>query len=472
MRAARATPPIRSVGAIARYIQQLIRDNKWFREIGVRGEVSNFKRNPTSVRFDLKDEDAILNCVVWSDAMQGLPELKDGLAVVAFGYLTTYLKGSKYQLVARSVTLEGVGDLHAEFEKLKKRLEAEGVFAPERKRALPRYPYRIALVSSRDARGAGDFGTIVAKRAPHVEIVFIETPVQGTGAAIEIADAIDRASQLDVDAIVVARGGGSFEDLFPFSTETVARAILRAKHPVVSAVGHDYDMSIADLVADLRAETPSAAAHKVVPDRDDLLRRVNDALRTIENRTRQRVRLAVRDANRTFAYSALAEPSRFFGPRRQRLERAAFEAEHSVAVLLRRKAERVVALERRLERFDPRHQLAERGKALEVARFRLGRAAEQRLLRGRERFDRTAAELRPAFHAGYVRRVTSIQFLRAKLEGNDPEKILQQGYAIVRYDGQVVRDPEAVPEGGTISAQVAHGTLTARVEGRRRDGAE
>lgn len=472
MKPMHAGPPIRGVGQIVRYIRGLLKDNKWLREIGVRGEVSNLRRSNNNVYFDLKEEDAILNCVVWSDNVATLPELENGLAVVAIGYVDTFVKASRYQLVAHSVTLEGVGDLHAEFEKLKKKLEAEGAFAAERKRKLPLYPYRIALVSSREARGMGDFMTIVAKRAPHVEVVFVETPVQGTGASIEIADAIDRASRLEVDAIVVARGGGSFEDLFAFSTETVARAILRASRPVVSAIGHDYDVSIADLVADVRAETPSAAAHRVVPDRDELLRRIASSFRTIENRARQKLRLATRDATQTIQYSALAQPSRFLGPRRQGVDRVASGIDHAVAAALRRRSTRIVSLERRLDRFDPRQQLAERGKTLELARFRLSRAAEERMGRYRERISRGASDLQPAMQIGYARRLNTLQLLRAKLFGHDPEAILQQGYAIVRYDGHVVRDPREVPEEGRISAQVAHGTLTARVEERLRDGAE
>jgi exodeoxyribonuclease VII large subunit len=448
MQPVRTTPPVRSVSAVTRYIQQMIRSQKWFREIGVRGEVSNYRPSGGHVYFDLKDEDAILGCVVWSEHAPSLPDLKNGLAVVAVGYIDTYLKGSKYQLIARSVTLEGIGDLHAEYEKLKKKLQGEGAFAAERKRKLPRFPFRVALVSSRDARGAGDFGTIVAKRAPHVEIVFVETPVQGMGAAIEIAAAIDRASRLDVDVIVVARGGGSFEDLFPFSTEGVARAILRARHPVVSAVGHEGDVSIADLVADRRAETPSAAAHAVVPDRDELLGRIGTYVRV------------------------LAEPSRNLGPRRQHLDRVSAAAGHLVANGLRSRAQRVASLERRLERFDPSRQLGERGKRLEVARFRLAHAVTLRMNRDRERLGWLRGELGPSMETGHARRVNRLQLLRVQLLGSDPETILQRGYAIVRYDGEVVRDPQTVPQGAAIRAQVARGTLVARVEERHGDGAE
>lgn len=472
MKAAPAETPVRSVSAITRYIQRLIRENKWFRQIGVRGEVSNLRKQSSSVRFDLKDEGAILRCVVWSEFIPSLPELENGLAVIATGYIDTFLKGSSYQLVAQSVTLEGIGDLHVEIENLKKKLEADGLFAAERKRPLPRYPYRIALVSSREARGMGDFVTIVARRAPHVEVELVETPVQGTGAAIEIADAIDRASKLDVDLIVVARGGGSFEDLYPFNTETVARAIVRAAHPVVSAVGHKYDVSISDLVADLRAETPSDAAHQIVPDRDELLARIRGLWRTGERAVWNHAHRAVRELERAMARSALAVPSRFLGPRRQSLDRLSAQAGHAAAALLRARKERVNALERRLERFDPSRRLADRGKALEVKRFRLERAAQERLVRARERLERVRTELDPAVRAGHHGRVLRIQFAQANLDGKNPEKILQRGYAIVRYDGAVVRDPLAVPEGARIEARVAHGTLVARVESREADGAE
>lgn len=467
-----AAPPIVTVGRLARYVQRIVRENKWLRDVGVRGEISNLSRSNGNLYFRLKDDDAVLECVVWSEAAPALPPLENGAAVIAYGYVTTYERRSVYQLVARSVVLEGVGDLHAEYERLKKKLQAEGAFAAERKRPLPKYPYRIALVSSRDARGAGDFSTIVARRAPHVEIVLIPTPVQGAGAAIEIADAIDRASRLDVDLIVVARGGGSFEDLFAFSTEAVVRAILRARRPVVSAIGHEGDAPLSDFVADLRAPTPSDAANSIVPDRDELLRRIRDRIRALERCAERALQRAARDAERAIRYSALAQPSRFLGPRRQRVDRATDAlAQRADAGVYRRRA-RLEGLARRLARFDPTTQLAEREKRLELAAYKLERLGPAAQRRGLDRLARVAAALEPALEHGNARRINTVHLLRAKLFGNDPEAILQRGYAIVRYDGGVVRDPRGVPVGGTIAAQVARGTLLARVEAREGDDPE
>jgi len=203
--------------------------------------------------------------VVWSDRAPELPRLENGYQVIAYGEITAYSKASRYQLIAYRIELDGVGRLNEIFERLKRKLEAEGAFAPERKRPMPRFPFRIALVSSRGAAGATDFLKILRERAPHIEVVFEETPVQGVAAAGEIVRAINRASQAEVDCVVVARGGGSYEDLFAFNAEEVARAIMRCRHPVISAIGHESDHTIADFVADRRAETPSAAAHALAP---------------------------------------------------------------------------------------------------------------------------------------------------------------------------------------------------------------
>ncbi len=469
----RTTPPIRSVSAVVQYIRKVLKENKWLREIGVRGEISNFSRHSSgSVYFRLKENEIVLECLVWKADAVRLPSLKDGLAVVATGRIETYDRRSTYQLIAHTVTLEGVGDLHAEYEQLKKKLADEGAFDVDRKRPLPKFPFRIALVSSREGRGATDFTTEVAKRASHVRIVIVDTPVQGTGAAIEIADAIDKASRLDVDVIVVARGGGSFEDLFAFSTETVVRAILRSRLPVVSAVGHEKDVSISDLVADLRAPTPGLAANLIVPVRTELLRNIERHERTLERVLDRHLKDAARELQQTVRYSVVADPARLFVPRQQRLDRATMQSLRGAEVALRGRFERVASLVRRLEPFDPTRRLSQRKGELEILRYRLGRAGTERIERDRSRAAATRALLEPAMRRGFAARTLRAQFLETKLDGNNPEAILQRGYAIVRRDGVVVRDAHTVPVGVEISAKVARGTLVARVEDRRNDGGE
>lgn len=419
-----------AVSRLSVYLRNVLANDKWLRNVGVRGEISNFSPSKNGhVYFDLKDADALLSCVVWNDRARELPRLENGQQVIAYGEITAYTERSKYQLVAYRVEGVGIGRLHELYEQLKRKLDAEGAFALERKRTIPSFPFEIALVSSRGAAGATDFLKILRERAPYIGVTFVETPVQGLGAAAEIVRAINRASRLDVDCVIVARGGGSYEDLFAFNTEEVARAILRAPRPVITGIGHESDVTIADLVADRRAETPSAAAHLVAPvTRDELVRTIESRASRILRLARGKISLGATHLERAIGRSAVTDPGRIAGVRRQRVR----------------------ALERRLERLDPKSRLAAREKAVAVALVQLHNGAERRIRRAAERLGLLLTELR----------------------GKDPEAILQQGYAIVRYDGRAVRDVAVVPEGALISAKVARGTLLARVEQKETDGKE
>ncbi len=222
--------------------------------------------------------------------LRSFPPFKDGDEVICGGEYNTYAPRSQYQLVVKSLELTGEGVLFAQFEALKERFRAEGLFEKSRKRRMPPFPRRIAVISSLESRGVGDFLKTIANRAPFIEITFIETLLQGKGAEMEIGEAIDRASKLDVDLIVLTRGGGSYEDLFPFNREPVVRAIVRAKHPVLSAVGHEQDVHMSDYVADWTCETPSNAAQYFGQIADDFISSVAQA----QNPARSLDEIAVR----------------------------------------------------------------------------------------------------------------------------------------------------------------------------------
>ncbi|HEX3549866.1 MAG TPA: exodeoxyribonuclease VII large subunit, partial [Candidatus Elarobacter sp.] len=350
---ARADVRVVAVSRLANYIGTLFARERAFARLGVRGEVSNLRVQPNgNAYFDLKDRDALLNCVAFSEAAASFPELANGAEVVAYGTVQTYAKASRYQLRVFEVVAEGgAGALHRRYEALKKRLEDEGLFAEQRKRPLPRYPFRVALVTSESADGARDFVTQARARAPHVEVVLVPTPVQGERAAPEIARAIARASAMPVDLIVLARGGGSFEDLFAFSEERVVRALAASRVPTVSAIGHEADVPLTDFVADHRAPTPSAAAQTVLPRRDDLLAQVRERARTLH-----------RDAERAVA------------ARRQHVDRAGLLLGGAMRERIRRCRERLVALDRRLRQAAPAARLAQRRGRFEHDRDRLARA--------------------------------------------------------------------------------------------------
>ena len=464
---ARSEVRVVAVSRLANYIATLFQRERAFARLGVRGEISNLRVQPNgNAYFDLKDRDALLNCVAFSEAAASFPALTNGDEVVAYGSVQTYGKASRYQLRVFEVVPEGgSGVLHQRYEALKARLAAEGLFAPERKRALPRYPFRVALVTSEAADGARDFLTQARTRAPHVDVIVIPTPVQGEKAAPEIARAIARASAMPVDLIVVARGGGSFEDLFAFSEERVVRALAASRVPTVSAIGHEADAPLTDFVADHRAATPSAAAQTVLPRRDDLLGLVAERNRTL-----------LRDVDRVLA------------TRRQNLDGAVRSLSGATRERVRAGRDRLVDLERRLNRAAPATRLAQRRGRFEQLREQLERSGAALVRRRTDRVAQAAARLGRVDPALRVARATtacinqtqrldaalqrflerrrgSIETLAGKLSGRDPDAILQRGYAIVRTeDGRLVTDPAQAPPGAIVRAELARGSLTARVE--------
>jgi exodeoxyribonuclease VII large subunit len=268
-----------------------------FGAVWVEGEISNYKLHPSGHQyFTLKDQRAQISCVVWRDTM--LPPrqpLVDGTQVQVYGTVTVFEARGQYQLNVQILQPRGVGVLQAKFEALKRRLEAEGLFAPERKQPLPKFPRRIGIVTSPSGAAIRDRLNVLRRRAPWLQILISPVRVQGTGAAQEIAVAIrELAAPNDafapLDLIVVTRGGGSIEDLWEFNEEIVARAIFNSTVPIVSAVGHEIDFTICDFVADLRAPTPSAAAELIVPDVIDLHRRIDGCARGLARQLLNRVR--------------------------------------------------------------------------------------------------------------------------------------------------------------------------------------
>jgi exodeoxyribonuclease VII large subunit len=267
-----------------------------FGAVWVQGEISNYKSHPSGHQyFTLKDQRAQISCVIWRDTM--LPprqSLADGAQVQIFGTVTVFEARGQYQLNVQIIQPRGVGMLQAKFEALKRKLDAEGLFAAERKRPLPKFPRRIGIVTSPSGAAVRDMLNVLRRRAPWLQILISPVRVQGIGAAQEIAVAIRELAMPNegfapVDLIVVTRGGGSIEDLWEFNEEIVSRAIFHSAVPIVSAVGHEIDFTICDFVADLRAPTPSAAAELIVPDIIDLQRQIDRCARALGRQLLNRV---------------------------------------------------------------------------------------------------------------------------------------------------------------------------------------
>ncbi len=273
---------ILSVSEATGYLREVLESDDVLQDLWVRGEVSNCVQSQAGhVYFTLKDDAAQLRCVIFRSQLASLGyRPQNGIAVIAHGRLSYYEAGGQVQLYVDVVQPQGVGALFLQFERLRRRLEEEGLFDPARKRPLPRFPRRIGLVTSPTAAAMYDVLRTLAHRFPAVEVILAPTLVQGEEAPSAIVAALGAVNQVpDLDVVIVARGGGSLEDLWAFNDERVARAIFASRAPVVVGVGHETDVTIADLVADVRAPTPTAAATLVVPDRREYLAQVEDVRR-------------------------------------------------------------------------------------------------------------------------------------------------------------------------------------------------
>jgi exodeoxyribonuclease VII large subunit len=289
------TAKVFTVGELTRQIRGTLETK--FGAVWVQGEISNYKLHPSGHQyFTLKDQRAQIACVIWRDTIAPPRQpLVDGTQVQVYGTVTVFEARGQYQLNVQILQQRGVGLLQAKFEALKRKLEVEGLFAPERKRPLPKFPRRIGIVTSPSGAAVRDMLNVLRRRAPWLQILINPVRVQGTGAAQEIAVAIRELTLLNevfapLDLIVVTRGGGSIEDLWEFNEEIVARAISNSTVPIVSAVGHEIDFTICDFVADLRAPTPSAAAELIVPDIIDLRRRIDGCTRALARQLLSRIR--------------------------------------------------------------------------------------------------------------------------------------------------------------------------------------
>jgi len=426
-------------------VSELITEvNSWLEEgfsaVGVEGEVTNVS---SSVRghlyFTLKDENAALDAVMWSTRAKRLPfHLEDGLAVLALGSLTVYPQRGRFQLVVTDLQPQGVGALQLAFEQLKARLLAEGLFAAERKRDLPIAPQRVGIVTSRTGAALRDMLKVL-RRIPILEVVVADARVQGDGAAREVAVAVERLGGSGlVDVLVVARGGGSLEDLWAFNEEPVARAIAACPVPVVSGVGHEVDTTIADYVADVRAATPTQAAELIVSRLEDSVRRVNAA-----------TDLLARDLRRHLAMA------------RARL--AGLEGSSG----LDRVPQRVKILAGRLERASRLAPLAAGVAARARTHFRAAvaglRRVPTRLTTGghRQLLNSRVLQIRHLVAAQLMKTEARLHTATQACRHLGPPRVLARGYSITSLEGRSVplTDPTQVRAGQVLETTLAGGRL-------------
>ena len=413
---------ILQVSDLNEYVRRSLAADPMLRSLRIRGEISNFKAHSSGHwYFTLKDDQARIACVMFrQNAMRMSLRPRDGMAVVLSGSVSLYTQSGTYQFYAENMRPDGVGGLYQQFEALKARLAAEGLFDAGRKKPLPLRPRKIAVVTSRTGAVLQDIRRVSAARDPGVPLVLLPVQVQGEGAAEEIAAAIRRAGTLPgVEVIIAGRGGGSMEDLWAFNEEIVARAIADSPIPVISAVGHETDFTIADFVADVRAATPSNAAELAVPDRAELL----EGLRMVRRHLTKAMDAMLTDKSRQVAYLA-----------------------------------------RRLTAASPEMRLREAAHRLEQCRDRLDRAVERPLTEAAPRLSLMRIRLDHAVDGMLERQGQRLSRDRARLETLDPRRVLERGYALVTDGDRVIATRDAAMQSPRMTLHFRDGAVQVRHE--------
>jgi exodeoxyribonuclease VII large subunit len=411
----------------------------------VEGEISNL-RIPDSghLYFTLKEESAQIRVVMFRSSAKLLrfrPE--NGLHVTVRGRITVYEDRGELQISAEFMEPQGTGALQLAFEQLKARLEAEGLFESSRKKAIPPLPLRIGVITSPQGAALRDILNILARRHHSASVLIYPAQVQGESAPIEVTAGLQHFNRTHgVEVIIIARGGGSAEDLAAFNHEGLARAVAASKIPIISAIGHETDFTIVDFVADLRAPTPSAAAELVIRSRQEIEGQAEDLYRLLDRAIRYRLLMARQELSERTQQGAFARMMDGINRRQQKLDEASFRLERAERHLLERSHRRWEIASSTVRHYDARQRLAAIGQRLEAQTAGLASAAHARLLAGRAVLDRRTAAL----------------------EALSPVAILNRGYALV-FDasGQLVKDAARLKPGDDVSARLARGTVRARV---------
>lgn len=438
---------IYSIKELNRFIKRLLENDDTLQNVWVRGEISNFTHHSSGhMYFTLKDADSRLKSIMFASYNQRLGFIpKEGTKVLACGNISVYERDGAYQFYVTQMQPDGIGSLYLAYEQLKKKLEAEGLFAPERKKPIPSFPRAIGVITSPTGAAVRDIIITLQRRYPSVPVLLYPVLVQGKQAAPSIVKAIETMNQLnEVDVLIVGRGGGSLEELWAFNEEIVARAIYASVLPVISAVGHETDFTIADFVADLRAATPTAAAELAVPHHLELAQRIAHLKQRLYGG------LSSRLDNGRERLKRLQRSPYLTNPRRQlmlqpaeRLDRIREQLVYKMRGRINKSRERLMRSDRKIAAFNPREQAVYSRKRLDAA-DRLLRQSMQAALKGKQR--ELAATLR-------------------QLDALSPLKVMQRGYSLA-YDEkeqQLIKSVQQVQLGDIIKLRLSDGRIDCHV---------
>jgi len=439
-----------SIKEITRTIKAKLESESGLQNVWVRGEISNFTRHSSGhLYFTLKDKDSRIKCVMFAGQASRLAfNPKDGSNVIANGNVTVYERDGQYQLYVSSMEPDGIGNLFLAFEQLKRKLEQEGLFASERKRPIPAFPKAIGVITSPTGAAVRDIVTTLQRRNPAVEIIIFPVSVQGTVAAPSIVSAIRWMNKRrEVDLLIVGRGGGSLEELWAFNEELVARAIVASELPIISAVGHETDFTIADFVADLRAATPTAAAELAVPHRLELLQSIGHF--------RQRLLVIMRSAliAKREQLARLKRSPYLTSPRKQLMNQQLERLDRHTAALtihtkanLRAAKDRLNQLERRLLLKNPIEYVKHFAQEMIMIQLNLQQTMRERMQQHHHR----------------------LQLQMQRLDALSPLKVMHRGYSLA-YDQQqrLITTVHQVQPGEPLRVRLVDGQLDCRVEAKR-----
>ena len=419
---------ILEVSDLNEYVRSMLNADPALRSVRLRGEISNFKRHSSGHwYFTLKDDRCRISAVMFrQNAMRMSLRPMDGMRVIVSGQVSLYPESGTYQVYCENMRPDGVGTLYQQFEALKQKLQAEGLFDAARKRPLPWRPRKIAVVTSETGAVLHDIRRVSAQRDPGVALLLLPVQVQGQGAAEDIAAAIRRAGTLPgIDVIITGRGGGSMEDLWAFNEEIVARAIAESPVPVISAVGHETDTTIADFAADARASTPSNAAEMAVPDRREIIEGLRDVQRHLSD-----------------AAAALVQQRRY----------------------------ELLALQRRMEAVRPAQRVAALQARTEAMRLRLNAAMDAKLPGYAHRLGMAGMRLDAAMNRRMTVPQERIDRARARLAALNPTNVLERGYALVMDGDRVVTSARRADEIDQMTLRFRDGSVA--VERRKQHGSK
>ncbi len=431
---------IYTVSQVNSLIKEILENNLPSR-LAITGEITNWSiARSGHAYFDLKDENALLPAVCWKSKLDKVKfEPENGLAVIAKGYIDVYTPHGKYQFYAESMIPAGVGALQLAFEQMVKRLEAQGLFDEVHKKALPAYPERIGILTSESGAAVHDIKDSIHNRWPPARLFLYPVPVQGEGAAEKIAAALRdvnrRNKELKLDVLIVGRGGGALEDLWAFNEEVLARAIFDSRIPVISAVGHEVDTTIADLVADARASTPTKAGVVAVPDMQEVLAQLQSCESRLQGQTRATLKLTQQNLETVLASAVFRNPLLLVHNRQQHLDELGLKLSDSIRQLLVEARAKLHAALQQIVKIEPHRLLARKTVDLNNLKNRTNAAIKAITNNSRMQLTATAS----------------------RLAGLNPKSVLQRGYSITtnKKTGRLVRNLEDIQIGDLLSTELA-----------------